>query len=129
MQTSKQSVRAEVSHRLASGANAWLKLSKLHVWDDDCISRGIKCTLHKVFVQSTLLYASETWAFPKQQVHRLEVFQMKCQMKICKISLKDKIRNDCISGPSLAGLVRCCESRKRCQPQEAQMAWPSGQDA
>ena len=46
-------------------------------WDDDFISRGIKCTLYKVIVQFTLLYASETWALPKQQLHRLEVFQMK----------------------------------------------------
>ena len=98
MQTSDQSVRAEVSNRLASAANAWLKLAKVHVWDADCISRGIKCTLYKVVAQSTLLYASETWAFPKQQVHRLEDFQMKCLRKICKISLKDKIRNDYVLG-------------------------------
>ena len=98
MQTSDQSVRAEVSNRLAGAAKAWLKLSKVHVWDDDCISRGIKCTLYKVGAQSTLLYASETWAFPKQQVHRLENFQMKCLRKICKISFKDKIRNDYVLG-------------------------------
>ena len=40
-------------------------LSKLHVWDDECISRGRKCILYKVIVQSTLLYASETWAISK----------------------------------------------------------------
>ena len=98
MQTSDLSVNAEVSNRLASAANAWLKLSKLHVWDDECISRGIKCTLYKVIVQSTLLYASETWAFPKQQMHRLDVFQMKCLRKICKVSLKDRLRNETILG-------------------------------
>ena len=98
MQTSDLSVKAEISNRLASAANAWLKLSKLHVWDDECISRGIKCTLYKVIVQSTLLYASETWAFPKHQMHRLDVFQMKCLRKICKVSLKDKIRNETILG-------------------------------
>ena len=96
MQTPDLSVKAEVSNRLASAANAWLKLSKLHVWDDECISRGIKCTSYKVIVQSTLLYASETWAFPKQQMHRLDVFQMKCLRKICKVSLKDRIRNETI---------------------------------
>ena len=45
--------------------HAWSKLSKLHVWDDECISRGIKCTVYRMILQSTLLYASETWAFPK----------------------------------------------------------------
>ena len=68
-------------------------------------------------MQSTLLYiyASETWAFPKQQVHRLEVFQMKCLRKICKISLKDKIIND-----SEYVLGWCNFARlQSCQPQEA----------
>ena len=46
---------SSVTNSLASAANAWLKLSKLHVWDDECIGRGIKCTLYKVIVQSTLL--------------------------------------------------------------------------
>ena len=45
MQTSDLSARVEVSNRLACAANARLKLCKLHVWDDDFISRGIKCTL------------------------------------------------------------------------------------
>ena len=49
-------------------------------------------------MQSSLLYASETLALPKQQLHRLEVFQMKCHRKICKVSLKDKIRNEIILG-------------------------------
>ena len=94
MQSSDLSVKAEISSRLASAAHSWSKLSKLHVWDDECISRGIKCILYKVIVQSTLLYASETWAFPKQQMHRLDVFQMKCLRKICKVSLKDRINNE-----------------------------------
>ena len=46
MQTSDLSVKAEASNRLASAVNARLKLSKVHVWDDECISRSIKCTLY-----------------------------------------------------------------------------------
>jgi hypothetical protein len=98
MQSSDLSVKAEASNRLASAAHAWSKLSKLHVWDDEHINRGIKCTLYKVIVQSTLLYASETWAFPKQQMHRLDVFQMKCLRKICIVSLKNRITNKRILG-------------------------------
>ena len=100
MQTSDLSAGAEVSNRLASAANAWLKLSKLHVWDDhdDYISRGNRCALYKVIVQFTLLYASEMWALPQQQLQKLEVFQMKCLRKICKVILKDKIRNETILG-------------------------------
>ena len=42
--------------------------------------------------------ASETWALPKQQLHRLEVLQTKCLRKICKVCLKDKVRNEIILG-------------------------------
>ena len=35
MQTSDLSARAEVSKSFANAAHAWLKLSKMHVWDDD----------------------------------------------------------------------------------------------
>ena len=82
-------------------------LCRSHVWDDDFFSRGIKCTLFKVnvqlyrwqsHVQSMLLYASETWALSKQQLPRVEVFQMKCLRKICKVSLTDKIRHKIILG-------------------------------
>ena len=52
----------------------------------------------QVMVQSTLLYAGETLALPKQQVHRLEVFQKHCLRKLCKVSLKDKINDDIILG-------------------------------
>ena len=131
MQTSDQSVRAEVSNRLASAANAWPKVSKLHVWDDDCISRGIKCILYKVILQSTLLYiyASETWAFPKQQVHGLEVFQMKCLRKICKISLKDKVINDYVLGWCNVARIAKLSATGGSSHRSAQVAWPSGQDA
>ena len=118
MQTSDLSARAEVSNRLASAANAWQKLCKVHVWDDDFISRGIKCTLYKVIVQSTLLYASEAWALPKQQLHRLEGFQMKRLRKTCKLSLKDKIRKEIILGWCNVARV----SNIYCQPQEVEVA-------
>ena len=87
IQSSNLSTRAEVSNWIASAANAWLKLSKLHVWGDSHISRGIKCTLYKAIVQSTLLYASETWALPQQtiaQAARLpnEMFQTDLQSEL-----------------------------------------------
>ena len=66
-----------------------------------------------MIVQSTLLYASETWALPKQQLHRLEVFQMKCLRKICKVSLKDKIRNEIILGWCNAARVSNIVSHRR----------------
>ena len=55
-------------------------------------------TLYKVIVHSTLLYAYESWALPKQHLQRLEVFQMKCLKNVCRVSLKDNIRNEVILG-------------------------------
>ena len=55
-------------------------------------SGGMQCTSYEVIVQPTSLYASETWALPKQlveELHRLEAFQMKCLRQICKVSLRD----------------------------------------
>ena len=46
---------------------------------------------YKVIAQSTLISARETWAFPKQQLHGLDLFQMKCLRKNCRVSLMDKI--------------------------------------
>ena len=77
-------------------APAWSMSMRGHLWDG-CATICV-LSLYKVIVQFTLLYASETWALPKQQLHRLEAFQMKCLRKICKVSLKDKIRNEIILG-------------------------------
>ncbi len=39
-------------------------------------------TFYKVIVQSVLLYACEAWAVTVEDVHRLEVFQIKCLQKL-----------------------------------------------
>ena len=83
---------------MASAANAWLQLSNLQVWDDDYISKGIKCILYKVIVQSMLLYANETWALPKQQLHRLEVFQPQENLQSELEGQDQRIRHEIILG-------------------------------
>ena len=54
------------------------------------IRKGIRCTLYETYVQSALLYASETWALHKQQMHRLEVCQIEGLIKSSKVSLKGR---------------------------------------
>ena len=54
----------------------------------------IKLLLYKVIVQSTLLYGCETWAVTDRDVHRLEVFQMKCLRRMRGVTLLDRISND-----------------------------------
>jgi len=77
MQTLDQSVRAKVSNKVACAANAWLKCP-------DCISaRMMTATAEALNAHSQgdyaihTLSANETWDFPKQQLHRLDVLQMK----------------------------------------------------
>ena len=66
--------------------------------NDDHLSKGIKCTLYEVVVESTLLYASETWALPRQQLHSLEVFSIELSQEKLQSQLKNKINNDLILG-------------------------------
>lgn len=51
----------------------------------------------KEIVQSTILYASDTCALPKQQLHRLDIFQSN-HLEFCRKSMQDKIINGDILG-------------------------------
>lgn len=56
VQTSDQSVKAEFNNTLVS---AWLSLSKLHVWDDDYVSRGSAPLSNLTGDQSSLVLESD----------------------------------------------------------------------
>ena len=55
-------------------------------------------TLYKVIMQTMLLYASETWAFPKHQMHRLNVFQVKCLRNLFQPHQADQMLDSQASG-------------------------------
>jgi len=59
----------------------WQTSSRLYVWGHHVISRGSMCTLSDVFQKNALLYELEIWAIPQQQLHRLEVIQVRCLRK------------------------------------------------
>jgi len=74
----------------------------------DCISKErrlplpIKIRVHLALVQSVLLYASETWTLTSADAKSLEVFHMKCQRRILRISCRQFVCNSEIS--ALTGL-------------------------
>ena len=86
------------------------RLQKLQVWSDSNIATKTKLLLYKVIVQSTLLYGCETWAVTDRDVHRLEVFQMKCLRRIRGVTLLNRISNDsmlaCSAFSKMANLLR-----------------------
>ena len=67
---------AEVSNRLASAANAWSELSILHVWDDDCNSRGIYCTASLSHSAMDFMYSWHWAAIWCIQIYGLERFYL-----------------------------------------------------
>ena len=89
-------MQSELSSRLSKAGHAFHKLSKL--WKDKYIAREVKITVYKTVVQATLLYACETWAAPKAMLDSVESFQMRCLRRICKISLRQKMRSSNIMG-------------------------------
>ena len=48
--------------------------------------------VYQAIVQATLLYACETWA-SLETVSSLEVFQMQCLRRICRISKMEHVSN------------------------------------
>ena len=86
------SMQPETASRLSRAAGAYHRLKRLKVWGDKDISKGVKLIMYKATVQSTLLYACESWAVPVS-FEKLEVFQMRCLRSLCGISMLDRISN------------------------------------
>jgi hypothetical protein len=88
------SLTPEITSRVCAAGHSFSKLKKLRLWNDPRVSKRTKLTIHKVIVQTALLYACETWAVTAKDVKRLEVFQLECLRCIRGVTLMDKISND-----------------------------------
>ena len=71
MRSADMSMQPEIASRLSRAAGAYHRLKRLKVWGDRHISQRIKLILCKVLVQSTLLYACETWAIADCDVKKI----------------------------------------------------------
>ena len=89
---------SEIKQRIAKAGHAFHSLGK--IWDQQHLALWVKCSIYKTVVQATLLYGCEAWAAKKEDLDHLDVFQMRCLRRMCKISLRDKI-------PNVATLKKC----------------------
>jgi len=100
LQSSDGYCRPDVLRRitLASSVMSYLDC----IWKERRLPFPIKIRVYLAFVQSVLLYASETWTLTSADAKSLEAFHMKCQRRILRISWRQFVRNLEIS--ALTGL-------------------------
>ncbi|KAL0153085.1 hypothetical protein M9458_051610, partial [Cirrhinus mrigala] len=76
------------------------------VWRKSNVTLSTKIRLYRSMILPILLYGSEAWVILKQDLNKLEVFQMRCLRQILQVSLRDRISNDeirhrCHNQPSI----------------------------
>ena len=86
----------EISHRIQCGWNAWRKLSS--VLCDKKMKVRLKRKVYKTAVHPAMMYGSETWGVKKTPEIKMTVVEMKMLHWMCRVTKKDKIRNELIRG-------------------------------
>ena len=108
MNTSDNTLDAEISHRIASAGFAWHQLKD--VWRSKYVARARKVLIFRTVVLAILLYLCEVWPSLQQHLQRLEVFQMNCLRMLCGYTWVDHRTNISVRGqchlPSISGEVR-----------------------
>src|SRR6218665_362228 len=73
----------------------------VHVWlrmpstkGSNSLNKDINKRIIKAIVWSVTLYAAETWTYRKQDIRRLEAFDMWVWRKMEKVSWRDKKANE-----------------------------------
>ncbi|RXM30605.1 RNA-directed DNA polymerase from mobile element jockey [Acipenser ruthenus] len=95
VQEKKVASSTDVHGRIGQAIAAFVSL-KWCLWKRANISVKTKIHLFWTLILPILLYGSETWILLKQDLNKLEVFQMRCLRQILSISLCDRIRNETI---------------------------------
>lgn len=82
----------EIRIRIGRATSALVKLEK--TWKAKNITLKNKILLMKSLVESTLLYACESWTIIKKMEKKIGAFEMKCYRRLLGISWKEKKTND-----------------------------------
>ena len=85
-------VTSEIKKRIQKAAVRFLSLK--NIWTNASVSLRTKVHIFKAIVLSTLLYSSETWTVLENDIRQLEVFQLRCLRRICKLSFLTHTLND-----------------------------------
>ncbi|MEM8717056.1 MAG: reverse transcriptase family protein, partial [Cyanobacteria bacterium P01_G01_bin.4] len=91
---------SDVAARIGKATGVFARL-KVPLWSHQRISIKTKMRVYNACVLPTALYACETWTLLKDDINKLEVFQMRCLRQILGVSLLQRINNTVIR-------ARCC---------------------
>ena len=90
--SSVPSVAEDVKRRTRLAAWAFGRL-KSTIWSNHDITRPLKVRIYKALILPIATYGAESWTLRKSDIHKLEVFEMRCLRSILGVHLMDKIRN------------------------------------
>ncbi|KAL7872676.1 hypothetical protein AOLI_G00117470 [Acnodon oligacanthus] len=96
VQQKKVAASADIHSRVGQAAGQAFSSLKWCVWKKPNISMVTKIRLFRTLTLPVLLYGCETWTLLKEDLNKLEVFQMRCLRQILKVSLRDRITSDII---------------------------------
>lgn len=71
------SIDSEISARIAKAYAAFGKLSS-RLWNEHDVRLGVKVSVYKAVVLSSLLYGAECWTLYRRHVRKFEVFHLNC---------------------------------------------------
>ncbi|KAI2650200.1 putative 149 kDa protein [Labeo rohita] len=93
IQEKKIAATADIHSRIGQATAAFASLRRC-VWRKSNVILSTKIRLYRSMILPILLYGSETWVILKQDLNKLEVFQMRCLRQILQVSLRDRISNN-----------------------------------
>ena len=90
--SSDSNIETEISSRIGQAAQAFKKLK--NIWSSTSLTTRTKLNIYRSNVQSTLLYAAETWRTNKKLESRLRGFDGRCLRRILGIGWEQRITNE-----------------------------------
>lgn len=82
----------EIKSRIAKARTTFMRMRKALCGKD--LSLELKARLTSCYVHSILLYGAETWTLKKEDVNRLEAFEMWTYRRILRIPWTDRVTNE-----------------------------------
>ena len=90
--TSDEGSKPEILSTVAQTTAALTRFNP--VWNDTNISLSSKIRMMRSFVTSVILYACESWTPTAELQSRKQAMEMRCYLKILRISYKDHVTNE-----------------------------------
>ena len=111
-----QNMSLHLTFQQSRANSAFQQLGRVNIWSTRALTLFVKVQFFQCIVMSVLLYSGETWAFVKQHISPLAVFQMNCLRCTCGISLRDHV-------PNVDILNRCNTLSVESQLQGKRLRW------